>query len=429
MFTKTFVFSIYTFIHTFIKPCYSLIMALKPEDIKLTLKKNGVYYAALRGKNPRWVSTGEINEKRAIRKALTMEARFKGMSRKMPTLKEFCLNEDGSTLFDKGGRYRKERAARGYILSENHYNRMSSHVKSHILPAFGHYKLDEISIFDVNQWILDLKKIKNHDEELSNESKNKIIIFFRQILDLAVTNGLIAINPLEKIKPFKSNKERKYPFTEQQYNLLFPKDPERLLYIWQAPIWLAYFTLLKDTGARSGEISALTWADWIYDDNVEGFYITKTADAGTGAIKLSPKTKAGVRAVPIYSQTAREAIRLWQAKTPYNKKNDLIFTFDGRRGFISNSINKHLRASALRAGCDISYTNQKGETAYRTAHCFRWTFNTTARKLLNDEELQKLIGHTSTNMTEHYDNPDKEELKARLTLAYNKINGGNNASD
>jgi hypothetical protein len=108
-----------------------------------------------------------------------------------------------------------------------------------------------------------------------------------QTLRLPVILGLISENPLTKVKFFKKESKRKRPFTPEHYAQLVPEDPERLLYIWQSPLWLAYFAVLRDTVRPPGEISGLTWANWIFETALEGFYITKTANAISGQIMIS----------------------------------------------------------------------------------------------------------------------------------------------
>ncbi|UJF15013.1 site-specific integrase [Jeotgalibaca sp. MA1X17-3] len=125
--------------------------------------------------------------------------------------------------------------------------------QNHILPAFGSYRIDKITIKQcqrvVNDWSKTLQKYRTMKNYTSN------------VLDYAVTIEALRDNPMKKIsvprlmeKVHEDKFENFYSKEELQHFLKCIHDELSFK-------WYALFRLLAFTGFRKGESLALEWKD------------------------------------------------------------------------------------------------------------------------------------------------------------------------
>lgn len=154
-------------------------------------------------------------------------------------------------------------------------------VRTHLLPAFGKARLDEIGPLAVRQFVSDLagkrapKTVRNVHGVLHN------------VMSLAVASGRIQSNPCVGTK-LPDNERRKVMacLTEQQLSYLFACTPE-----W----WRPLVVTLAGTGLRWGEAVGLTVEH--VDLMVPEVRVRQTLNPTASAYKPTPKTKAGRRNV------------------------------------------------------------------------------------------------------------------------------------
>lgn len=120
-------------------------------------------------------------------------------------------------------------------------------IHKHLNPFFGNYLLKDISTRTVQNYVS-----RKARENLSPRTVNKTITILREILKHAVRWGYLGENPAlyaEKLR-------------QPKYEMLFlrPEDLRRLIEA-ASDKYRALFTTAAFTGARQGELLALTWAD------------------------------------------------------------------------------------------------------------------------------------------------------------------------
>lgn len=338
-----------------------------------------VYEVNIRGK---WKSTGESSFERAQTAA---KKRFFGQKN------DTIISDFASDFYAPGGIQRKRLESRGKNRSTGYWLQQQSRLERYILPQIGDLKPCEVMPGMIDKLLTDIP--------LSGSIKNKILYSIKNILGEAVRRGLIDKNPCDEIEPFAETPQERKPFSVAELDLFFPSDIENLLRIWGGAMWAAYFTCLADCGHRPGEQSVLLWGDLWQFNGRAGFIIDKSMDGITLTAKGT--TKTGYSRSTLLSERAYKILKLWHQQTPMPDDDDLIFTFDGRRGLIANTINKHLRLSAPRAGVDLQG---------RTAYCFRHTFNTLGLLRHSPADMRFLMGHRSEKETDHYNHPDRQLL-------------------
>ena len=243
----------------------------------------------------------------------------------------------------------------------------------HITPFFQGVLIEAITPRMVENWILRLPQ----EHKLTNKTCNNLLTVFRQILDAAVSDGIIDRNPAKTVKPLIKDGKRKGCFSVSQIQELFKTD-------WQHTQVRAMCFLASRTGMRLGEVQALTPAQL-----KEGYIDVNASWADYEGRKT---TKSGYgRVVPIDAATER---LLRQICPP--DEDDLFFTLDGKQPLSASTISKYLKNAMTKAGIDY-------KTEKLSFHSFRHFFNTRLKAAAIDGEMVRaVIGHESVEMTEHY---------------------------
>jgi integrase len=252
----------------------------------------------------------------------------------------------------------------------------------------------------VDDWLLALKS-KQSRKPLQSDIKNKILAAFRHIMKEAEDRGYVERDPSTGIPPFRDlSKQNRKIFSVEELQAMFPQDTEQLLDIWLTREWLTYFFILASTGLRPGEVSALTWGDWIRSKG--GLIVSAAIEAITRERKC---TKTGaIMPIPL-TKRAGEMLLLLESSTENTHRDSLIFNAPDGRPLHLNTIGKHFLASLKRAGIPH---------AGRTTYSLRHSFDTHAMKLLDTGTVQELMGHKTMKMTmqTYYHPTDEDRLEA-----------------
>lgn len=206
---------------------------------------------------------------------------------------------------------------------------IKSKFDKHILPRFGKLKMKDITKIYCQQQINEIaKQIK---------SVNDIKIQANQVFKYAVKMDILARNPLEYVSIPKQEKDLLNQENEDEERNYWTKDEiKRFLSICKEELALRDYVLfhcLIYTGARKGEILALTWDD--IDFNKSTIRLNKTlAFHNNGHIVQTSKTKASKRLISIDDKTLAllKKYRLTQKKENLEaclylpQKNNNVFT-------------------------------------------------------------------------------------------------------
>lgn len=168
----------------------------------------------------------------------------------------------------------------------------NGYMHNHLLPYFGDLRLSEITPNKLQAYI-NLKS-KQYTAKTISEHINLL----RPILDAAVEDGFIALNPCnsQRIKLIGRKSEKVTAYTEDEF-----RELERLLQYLDGTSKL-FLALSLYTGMRQGEMFALQWTD--IDLLHSCISVTKSVEwpaKNKGEIK-EPKTENGYRTIFIVPQ-------------------------------------------------------------------------------------------------------------------------------
>lgn len=237
---------------------------------------------------------------------------------------------------------------------------------SRAVTFFNDTPAKNITAKDITKYLATLAAQGYSQKVVSN---HRMVV--NRILDYAVTEGDIELNPCASVKtPANLPKTTREAASRSDEQII--KD--------NVDLWLFPFFALM-TGMRKGEILALKWKDIDFDKNY--IYVTKSvAHNGDKPVIKTPKTEAGNRIVPLLAPLREELLKRSRPKDDYIISDDGKSPLTNRR-FIT--LYDH-------------YKKDTGITA--TAHQLRHSFATVAFEAdLDPKSVQEILGHKQLSTT------------------------------
>lgn len=354
-----------------------------------------VMFAHIPGK---WISTGTEDMTKAVLWAENRLNEDMGIAvDKTMTLEKFA--KDFFTEKDPQG-YRHRNMRRGADYAPSYYMKKQAQLENYILPAHGSFLLTAINDVMVEDFFLDLKSFRDEDRDLSDDTKNKVLETYSDVMDEARRKGYIKDNPCDKVKPIIARNAERQAFTEEELKMFFPEDRKQLIKIWWSLQWAVFFLIQRDTGFRPGEVAALS--KFNYYPEFKGLYTDSNVDWRTRQVKRSIKTtkKGQPFKIGFLQNTTVELLEELIRRTD----GDYLFILNGK--FInSDCANKHLQNCAKRANVDLNG---------RTEYSFRHSYQTHYIGRIPERALQLLMGHTKTR--KEYTHLSAEQTLERVAL-------------
>jgi len=245
---------------------------------------------------------------------------------------------------------------RSYFTATGYYNR--------VIKKFSGRNIDEITRLDIKEYLISLN--------IKPTSVNKYKSCIKEIFELAVDDGVIAVNPALNIKiKGESKKNIEYYSKNEVYKLL---DASKEV----SDIFHTYLEIAFNTGMRVGEILGLQLNDFKDDGYI---HIKRTRTLG---VVGSGKTFNAIRNVP-YNAYMLELAKKIQPK-------DNLFLF----GNIDDA--RKLRFMWANT-CKLAGVDK--HKLYSTRHTFATLM--LRENIVSINELAGLLGHSSPKVTlSHY---------------------------
>lgn len=167
----------------------------------------------------------------------------------------------------------------------------------------------------------------------------------------------------------------------------------------ESPGFFAFIVLAMNTGLRSGELMALTWADYDQALATGRFEIVRRFQRALGRVKEGTKGGGG-RSVPL-NAFARAAIDSWRTISKHTASGALIFAREDGRPLSMSTLDKVHDRVAKAAGLPekvrlYDITRHKFASAVTALHGLR--------------AAQQLLGHSSATTTERYAHHDANHI-------------------
>ena len=240
-----------------------------------------------------------------------------------------------------------------------------------LLPYFADYAIGKINKAAIRQF----RQERHRQKTLTETTVNRDIECLRHLLYWAVDEGLLAANPIARIRMERERRKKKPVLSFGEEALLLPAASPHLRDITMAAL---------DTGMRRGEVLHQRWEDVDFPRRL--LYVThsKTPEGESREIPLSE--------------------RLFTLLSILRKDSGLIFTYEGKP---IGSLKTGWKAAIRRAGI-----------RYLRFHYLRHTFNTRLLELSVPREVRMaLLGHTFGDTHESYEHvelPLKREAIKKL---------------
>lgn len=161
----------------------------------------------------------------------------------------------------------------------------------------GRKRLDRLKPSDIETMIVDLRA-----KNLADSTVRQVYTVLRQALDVAVRDGLLATNPVAKVKrPGVVLKEAKYLPSDEVARLLEAARPLR---------YYVGVLVMATTGLRRGEVCGLSWVD--VDLAKSELRVRHTLSRVDRALVLDTvKTERSRRRVPLHAGVVT-ALKTWR---------------------------------------------------------------------------------------------------------------------
>lgn len=219
-------------------------------------------------------------------------------------MKDYEDEIQGNILYQKA--YEKWLRVYETTVEESTLSTTAGYFKNHILPYFGHLKIQDITINNCEDFALAYK----------DYSKGKSMYYYaKSVMEYAKKHYNIKDNPFEK-----ASLPRFYE-QEKEFKFLEPKEVSQLINYFENNIfWKTLFQVLCYVGLRRGETLALTWEDIDFKAK------TLTVNKALGINKQNqvylkgPKNNASYRTLDLDSKTL---LSLKELKL--SSKSDLVF--------------------------------------------------------------------------------------------------------
>lgn len=342
-----------------------------------------------------WTSEGWTEEKCLVEIAKLKQARITGegettlRERRTKAEEARKRKEIENTTFDQVWKQyleqaKNDRGADSLIREESIY-------KLWIQPILGNKPIKDIAP-------LHLEKIKSTMKSAGKAPRTiqYTLAIIRQVFNYAKRHDLFSgDNPVSKVKKPSEDNQRTRFLTKEEADTLLDKLQEK------SPDVHDMALLSLHTGARAGEIFALTWAD---------------ADLDRGLLTLR-NTKNG---------KTRFAYLTGQAKDMLKRRQPLevdprALVFPGRGGVkirqISETFNRCVDALGLNAGID----DPRGKVCF---HTLRHTFASwMVQQGTSLYTVKELLGHSDFKMTSRYSHLAPDNLQAAIRSFDQTLNG------
>lgn len=264
-------------------------------------------------------------------------------------------------------------------LSPRTYEHYSAVIKRHIIPRFGNLNLHEIKLTHSDRLIKELAENGNNARGI-----NLIVGIFKRVMIEAIKENRIERNPFQYLKELKEPPRPDVYLSKDEIN--------KVLEVSRGHYFHSLFLVSINTGMRRGELAGLCWDRVNFDTSL--MEISRLRDRyGLGD---RTKTFKSRRFIPMNAVVRSHLLGLLNSP-----KSDFVFVDNDHGPFDVDHLFRDLRKFLKRAGV------QKTFRFHDLRHTFASHFMMNGGNIY---DLQKILGHTSLEMTQRYAHLAPEHL-------------------
>ncbi|MDR1947926.1 MAG: site-specific integrase [Spirochaetaceae bacterium] len=335
------------------------------------------------GKRTAAHSTGQVKKTLAVAYCMALYREGNLIPRpRCPTFGEYAAGWwDTATCKYLQWRNMRDPLSEGTILI--HKNSMDNH----ILPYFSGMPLSDITQKSVDDWFAYLT-----GKKLKPASIHCCFYTLKTMMGEAVRRELLSANPLAGMKELKIEDKEMQILRLDEVRLLFPRQWDT---IWDDYTVYAANKLAAYTGMRHGELLGLR-GEYVYDDYIHvcGQYTR------SGYRDVKTKESRDIPITRVIRDDLEKLIKLNGSGYVFSEDGGVTPLGRGKmyRGF---------KAALDKIGIDDAQRKERGITIHTWRH-----FLNTALRVANipDSKVQKVTGHKSMKMTDHYTHFNTQEF-------------------
>jgi len=298
--------------------------------------------------------------------------------------------------------YIQGKLARGLRIGKEYVKHNAAYIRNYIRPTFPAIRLSAVKTYQIENFILNLKK----NTSLSNSSLNAIFEAIRIPLKEAHRLGLLPNNPVESVQKLgKGTAEKGIPTEDEVSEILKQPLDERIR---------CAILLSAGCALRLGEVQA------VRIEKIDNH--TLIVDSSWGKIDGLKETKTGkFRIVPLPIFIEDAVIKLAKSN-PHGRNGYIIYGCSPKAPLDCRAIERGFDQALIRVTLGDRYQNATKEQKLGaladwkerniTFHSLRHFANAKLRGAVPDETLRKLTGHSTEAMTDRYDHTTASDLQA-----------------
>ena len=261
-------------------------------------------------------------------------------------------------------------------------------INAHLLPVFGAMALEDVTVQEIERWRAGMSSARQQ-RELSNKTKNNLLVLMHGIFRRAVKLYGLGSNPVAKVDRFRVR-------SSGDIQVFSPEEVWSLVRAASSEIDAAIFLTAAFTGLRRGELLGLRWRDVDF----AGSAIRVRASYAAGHL-TTPKS-GKVRAVPMAPDVASAIAKLGDRER-FTGDDDFVFAGEAGLPLDGDALSSRYRDSLARAGLrPLRF------------HDLRHTFGTRMIAKADIRRVQEWMGHADIQTTMKYLHYTPREQDAEL---------------
>ena len=261
----------------------------------------------------------------------------------------------------------------------------------------GACSIDSVKMSDAKEWALRMKEKGLSYKTISNDKRSLKAAFYSAIQD-----DCIRKNPFDfqLNTVLEDDTEPKVPLTPAQ-------ETELLSFMQNDVVYQKYYdevVILLGTGLRISELCGLTDTDLDFENKVINVDHQLLYGAEIGYYVETPKTKSGIRQIPMSAKVYEALQRVMKARKGAEKivvdgYSNFIFLNRNGKPKVANSYESMFRGLVKK----YNKCHEEALPKVTTPHTLRHTFCTNlANAGINPKALQYIMGHSNITMTLNY---------------------------
>lgn len=300
-------------------------------------------------------------------------------------------------------------------LKDNTFQNYKYMYNMFVRPNLGKARVSTVKKTDVKRFY----NMLADERGLQASTIDSVHTVLHQVLDMAVDDVYLRVNPSNNV--LKELKQSHAFKTEKRRGLTMPEQELLLDYLQRNHTyshWYPIIAVMVGTGLRVGEVTGLRWCDIDLDEGIIDvnhtlvYYDHRNSEGKKGCYFNinTPKTKAGVRQVPMLDFVKEAFIQ----ERDYQRANDIqcSVTIDGYTDFIfvnrfgntqhQGTLNKAIRRIIRDCNDEVLLKEEDDPVLlpHFSCHSLRHTFTTRMCEAgVNVKVIQDALGHADISTT------------------------------